>query len=100
MAVPAESEAGHEAYDFDRLEAAVSVLAESHGRLRREAAELRRQIDQRNRRVRTLETELLASNQRRQDAVKRIDELISHLDQLDAELDEVQSHADAGVLTK
>jgi hypothetical protein len=32
---------------------------------------------------------LIAANQRRQDAYKRIDELIAHLDQLDAQLLEV-----------
>ena len=82
-----------EIYDFDRLEDAVSALAESHARQRIEAADLRQRLDERNRRIRSLETELLASNQRGQDAVKRIDELISHLDQLDAELGESEAEA-------
>ncbi len=37
-------------------------------------------------RIRTLDAELIAANQRRQDAYKRIDELIAHLDQLDEQL--------------
>ena len=39
--------------------------------------------------IRTLDSDLIAANQRRQDAYKRIDELIAHLDQLDAQLLEV-----------
>jgi len=39
-------------------------------------------------RIRALDSDLIAANQRRQDAYKRIDELISHLDQLDAQLAE------------
>jgi chromosome segregation ATPase len=74
--------------DFDRLEIAVSDLAESHGKLREENANLRSEIEEGERRIRNLDSELLAANQRRQDAYKRIDELISHLDQLDAQLAE------------
>ena len=47
-----------------------------------------RQLEEGALRIRALDSELLDANQRRQDAFKRIDELISHLDQLDAQLSE------------
>ena len=75
--------------DFDRLEIAISELVDSHGQLREENADLRRDLEDGEHRIRTLDSELLAANQRRQDAFKRIDELISHLDQLDAQLSEM-----------
>ena len=59
---------------------------ESHERLRREAGSLRADVAKKERRVRELEEQLLDSNQRRQEAAKRIDELISQLDHLDARL--------------
>jgi translation initiation factor 2B subunit (eIF-2B alpha/beta/delta family) len=74
--------------DFDRLEIAISKLTESHGKLREENVVLRNEIEEGARRMRALDSDLLDANQRRQDAYKRIDELISHLDQLDAQLAE------------
>jgi len=74
--------------DFARLEVAISKLVESHGQLREENANLRLQLEEGARRIRALDSELLDTNQKRQDAFKRIDELISHLDQLDAQLSE------------
>ena len=81
-------DAGRDAYDFDRLERAISALVESHRRLDEENESLRKSLDAQNRRIRALDAELLQSNQRRQDAIKRIDELIAHLDQLDAEFEQ------------
>lgn len=63
-------------------------MAESHRQLRAENAKIRRELTEATRRVRSLDGELLAANQRRQDVCKRIDELIAHLDQLDSQLDE------------
>jgi septal ring factor EnvC (AmiA/AmiB activator) len=51
-----------------------------------ENAGLRTALAEGGQRIRTLDSELIAANQRRQDAYKRIDELIAHLDQLDAQL--------------
>jgi septal ring factor EnvC (AmiA/AmiB activator) len=56
--------------------------------LQKENAALRRDLDEANRHVHKLDGDLIAANQRRQDAYKRIDELISHLDQLDEQLAE------------
>ena len=75
-------------HDFDRLESAISALVKSHGQLREENATLRRELEESHRRIHTLDSQLLAANQRRQDAYKRIDELIAHLDQLDEHLAE------------
>ena len=67
----------------------IRELVESHDRLGRENAGLRTALAEGGQRIRTLDSELIAANQRRQDAYKRIDELIAHLDQLDAQLVEV-----------
>ena len=82
---PESSDGGN---GFDRLEAAVAALAKSHGHLRAENAKLRRELGDATRHVRTLDSQLIAANQRRQDASKRIDELIAHLDHLDSQLDQ------------
>ena len=74
--------------DFDRLERAIRALVEAHEELRRENAGLRAALAEGGQRIRALDSDLIAANQRRQDAYKRIDELISHLDQLDAQLAE------------
>ena len=71
---------------MDRLERAVQALVQSHERLQREAGVLRAAAAEKERRIRELEEQLLDSNQRRQEAGKRIDELISQLDHLDARL--------------
>ena len=63
-------------------------MVESHGKIRDENANLKRDLGENEQRIRALESELLAANQRRQDAFKRIDELISHLDQLEMQLSE------------
>jgi hypothetical protein len=53
-----------------------------------ENAGLRTALAEGGQRIRALDSDLIAANQRRQDAYKCIDELISHLDQLDAQLAE------------
>ncbi len=58
-----------------------------HHRLGEEHAAQRREIEKRDARIRVLEEQTLELNQRRQDAVKRIDDLISQIDHLDAQLD-------------
>lgn len=75
-----------EHYDFDRLERAVAALATAHRRLRDENAGLRRKLEERARKVRSLEEKLIEANQKRQDVAKRIDELVAQLDHLDAQL--------------
>ncbi len=75
-------------FDLARLERAIAALVESNSRLRDENANLKRGLSEGENRIRTLDSDLLAANQRRQDAYKRIDELIAHLDQLDEQLAE------------
>ncbi|MCH7643545.1 MAG: hypothetical protein IH974_01800 [Myxococcales bacterium] len=53
-----------------------------------ENAGLRTALVEGGQRIRALDSELIAANQRRQDAYKRIGELIAHLDQLDAQFAE------------
>ena len=80
-------------YDWDRLERAVRTLVAQQEVLRKELSTLRGNLGERNHRIRTLETQLLEANQRRQDTSKRIDELIAQLDQLDAQLASAESNA-------
>ena len=76
-------------YDFERLERVVSELAAAYRHQRAENAALRRELEQRGQRIRALDGKLLEANQKRQDVVKRIDELIAQIDQLDASFDSV-----------
>ncbi len=73
---------------MDRLERAISALVESHDEFRKENAGLRTALAEGGQRIRALDSELIAANQRRRDAYKRIDELIAHLDQLDVQFAE------------
>jgi len=73
--------------DFERLERVVSELAAAYRQQRSENATLRRELEQRGQRIRSLDGKLLEANQKRQDVVKRIDELIAQIDQLDATFD-------------
>jgi chromosome segregation ATPase len=72
--------------DFARLERAVAGLATKHERCIQRNRELVDQLEKRMLRIRSLEEELLAANQRRQDVAKRIDELIGQIDQLDLQM--------------
>ncbi len=77
---------GQSAYDFQRLERAVEALIERGRRLQADNETLRGQLVERDRRIHSLDEGVLEANQRRQDAIKRIDDLIAHIDQLDAQL--------------
>jgi len=81
--IPDSSERLHE---FERLEAAVVALADQHKRALKDNESLRRAVEERERRIRTLEAETLELNQRRRDVAKRIDDLLAQMDQLDVEL--------------
>ena len=83
-----KGKAAEKGFDIDRLERAIVALVESDGQLRDENARLRRGLSEGERRIRALDSNLIAANQRRQDAHKRIDELMAHLDQLDEQLAE------------
>lgn len=75
-----------DSYDWERLERAVASLARAYEAQRDESNVLRRRLEEQARRIRSLESEVLDANQKRQDVAKRIDELVSQLDHLDAEL--------------
>jgi septal ring factor EnvC (AmiA/AmiB activator) len=83
--------ASDRAYDWSRLERAVATLVARHRRLQDELCTLRVELADRDHHLRRLEAQLIEANQRRQDAVKHIDELISQLDQLDAQLMSAES---------
>jgi len=75
-------------YGFDRLEAAVTALAERCESLQQECADLRGQLSDRDSRLKAREAELIDANQIRQEVGKRIDELIAQIDLLDGQLEE------------
>jgi len=77
----------HDLKNFERLESLVRELVDRHATLRAEHAETLSQLSRREARIGELEERVLAMNQVRQDAAKRIDELISQLDRVEAELD-------------
>jgi chromosome segregation ATPase len=84
-AIPADE---RDFYDWGRLEEAISNLVESRDRLQRENRALRRDLENRDRRLRLLDGQLLEANQKRKDIAKRIDELITQIDFLDTRLAE------------
>ena len=76
----------HGGYDLARLERAVSLLLDDRSRLQSENAALRDQLEEGGPRLGRLDEELLDLNQRRRDAMKRLDDVIAHLDQLESRL--------------
>ena len=87
------SSVSRDEFDFTRLERAVVALTEVYRRQCEEAAELRRKLEEKGRRIRSLEGQLLEANQRQQDVAKRIDELMSQLDHLDGQLGAAERQA-------
>jgi predicted nuclease with TOPRIM domain len=81
------AESADAVYDLERLDAAITALVETNQKLRSERDELRSIVADHTDRIRTLESEALDANQRRQDVAKRVDELIGQIDQLDAQLE-------------
>ena len=69
--------------ELERLERAVRALIEQQEALRDETDELRGELSSRDATVHALEERLLAESQRRQDAVKRIDDLVGLIQQID-----------------
>jgi len=66
-------------YDLERLERAIRALVGEKRSLQGDNERLQLELAQRD-------DELRALNQRRQDAFKRIDDLIAQMDQLDSQL--------------
>jgi len=69
--------------NFERLDRLVRSLVEKYRVLQGENASLRADLEERDSRVRSLDDRILEMNQNRQDAAKRIDDLIAQIDQLD-----------------
>lgn len=76
-----------EQYDFERLDRAVRALVAQARDLRGENAALRDELAGHEQQVRELDEKLLAAHQLRQDAIKRIDDLVDQLDHVDSRLD-------------
>lgn len=82
--IPAKAD---DRYDFRRLERAVTALADALAESRGKVETLLHEREEHAQRIRNLEGELLAANQKRQDAGKRLEELIAQLDHLEGDLD-------------
>ena len=78
-------------YGLDRLEAAVTALAERCDGLREENSELHRKLRDLDGRLKAREAELIGANQIRHEVGKRIDELIAQIDLLDGQLEDGES---------
>ena len=63
---------------------------EHHAQLRVENSELRRNLGEREAKIRQLDERVLALNQIRQDVAKHIDDLIAQVDLLDSRLGAVE----------
>ncbi|MBW2420736.1 MAG: hypothetical protein JRH19_19495 [Deltaproteobacteria bacterium] len=68
------------------MERAVCALLDERSRLQSENDALRDQFEERDQRVGRVEEELRDLNQRRRDAMKRLDDVIAQLDALETEL--------------
>jgi chromosome segregation ATPase len=77
-------EAPADEYDFDRLARAITALVVEQRSQRGENAALRRKLSDRDRQVKNLNDELIELNQRRSDAMKRLDDLIAQVDGFEA----------------
>jgi regulator of replication initiation timing len=84
--VRAEEASSARPSELDRLEQAVRELVEQRAALGAENDLLRGDLDQASITTRDLEERLLAETQRRQDAVKRIDDLVGLIQQLEPSL--------------
>lgn len=83
-AVTSSTDVSHEIsndpFDFARLEAAVGQLLVEKRRLRAENEQLRIELAERNGTVRDLDQQVTQQEQRRTDALKRVDDLIAQVE--------------------
>ena len=77
-------------YDYPRLQRAVEALLAAHDGLRRANEQLRANLEARDDRVRDLEGALREQQQRRADAIARIDALVGELEDLDGRLERAE----------
>lgn len=83
-------------FDYRRLARAVESLLETHERLREENAALRTQLEARDERIGDLESAVRDQQQRRADAIARIDALVAQLDELDGRLERAEEASPVG----
>lgn len=69
-----------------RLERLTQTLVERYRGLREEREALRGELDEREERIRSLEARLAELGQGRQEAAKRLDQLLERIDRLDGRL--------------
>ena len=79
---------------MERLERAVAALSQRIASLYAENQALRCELEDQSHRSVQLDERLLEANQRRQDAVKRIDDLISQMEHFEAQIEAGRSVQD------
>lgn len=67
-------------YDYERLERVVSELLTEHRKLRSENEELRRELIERDELMAGFDQRVTQQEQRRTDALKRVDDLIAQVE--------------------
>lgn len=80
-----DEKAAEPSFDFERLERAVAGLVERKQALESENAELLTALRDRDQKIRGLELRILEMGQRREDAIKQLNELIAHVEGLEAQ---------------
>jgi len=76
----ASQNAEEEVFDFARLERVVSELLAQQQRLRSENELLRQELHERDRVVQGLDQQVILQEQRRTDALKRLDDLVAQVE--------------------
>ena len=72
--------ADSESFDFARLERVVNDLLADQGRLKSENESMRRELLERDRVIQELDQRVTLQDQRRTDALKRVDDLVAHVE--------------------
>ena len=81
---------GPDLQSFERLERLVRDLVERHLALRKECSTLQRTVAERDARLRSMDARVRELNQSRQDAVKRLDELLAQLARVEEQIERRQ----------
>ena len=80
----ANRELREQPFDFARLERAIRALVERKQQLQSKNAEMHAALEDRDHTIRSLELRIMEGSQRREDALKQLDELIARVAGLEA----------------
>jgi len=83
-------------YNFERLERSIEFLLEDHDRLSAEREALLEELVERERRIATLESKLVAESKRRGVALESVDQILQRLQELESEVIGVSASSGSG----